>query len=84
MAGEREYLYRLLPARAGMVVDGPTPEESAVVRRHFEHLTRLAEENVVLLFGRTDGTGERTFGICVFRAEDATSDFQRAFKKRQP
>jgi uncharacterized protein YciI len=65
----REYLYRLRPTRIAMVTEGPTERESAVVRSHFAHLSRLADQNVVLLFGRTDAAAD-TFGICVFRAAD--------------
>jgi uncharacterized protein YciI len=64
-----DYLYRLLATRAEMLTEGPTEREGAVVRSHFAHLSRLADENVVLLFGRTDA-GADSFGVCVFRAED--------------
>ena len=64
-----EYVYVLHPTRIGMLTEGPTLRESAIVSRHAGYLHGLAEPGVVLHFGRTLEGDERTFGIVVFRAE---------------
>jgi uncharacterized protein YciI len=64
-----EYLYKIQPARVGMLPGGPTPEEAAIVSQHFDYLSRLADEAVVILAGRTLTTDEHSFGIVIFRAE---------------
>lgn len=65
----REYLYLLRPARLEMVTEGPTPEEEAIIARHFDYLKSLAERGVMVLFGRTQNKDADTFGIAIFRAE---------------
>lgn len=62
-----EWLYRIVPARAGMP-EAPTPEESAAVSAHFQYLVALHEQGVVRLAGRTQE--EATFGIVIFHAAD--------------
>jgi uncharacterized protein YciI len=64
-----EYLYRLVPTRAAMLTDGPTPEEDAAVEAHYARLQRLVAEGVVLLAGRTTQEDAATFGIVIFRAQ---------------
>ena len=64
-----EYLYKIQPARPEMLSDGPTPEEAAIVSRHFDYLSGLADRAVVVLAGRTMTTDRRSFGIIIFRAE---------------
>jgi uncharacterized protein YciI len=51
-----------------MLTEGPTERESAVERAHVAHLGRLADQDLVLVFGRSDA-GADTSGICVVRAE---------------
>jgi uncharacterized protein YciI len=65
----QQYLYRIQPARLGMLTDGPTERESEIVGEHFEYLQRLTAEGTVLMAGRTLNDDERTFGIVVFVAE---------------
>jgi len=65
-----EFLYRLEPARAGMVIEGPTARETEIVGAHFAYLESLTREGRVLLAGRTDTGDARVFGIVVFRAEN--------------
>jgi uncharacterized protein YciI len=63
-----QYLYRLQPSRADMLVTGLTPDEEAAVRAHFSYLETLTQRGVVLLAGRTLNSDEHTFGIVVFAA----------------
>ncbi len=63
-----QFLYRLVPTRPAMLVDGPTEREIGIIDAHFARLQRLAKEGVVLLAGRTLDTGPDTFGIVVFVA----------------
>ncbi len=65
-----QYLYRIVPRRLGMLTDGPTAEEAAIVDEHFAYLQRLTEAGVMLFVGRTLTVDEATFGIAVFRAAD--------------
>jgi uncharacterized protein YciI len=65
----QQYLYRIQPTRIGMLTEGPTEQETKVVREHFEHLQRLVADGTVLMAGRTLDADERTFGIVVFIAE---------------
>ena len=69
------FLYMLRATRLAMLTDGPTPEEEAVVARHFQHLQRLAEDGTVLHVGRTANDDEHTMGLVIFEApdEDAAS-----------
>ncbi len=64
-----QYLYRLLPTRIEMVTEGPTPEERAIVSEHFEHLSALTKQGVMLLVGRTQDDSPDTFGVAIFQAE---------------
>jgi uncharacterized protein YciI len=73
MAEGSEYLYKIQPVRLGMVSEGPTPEEAAIVARHFAYLKGLAEQGVVILAGRTQNADESTFGIVIFRASSETA-----------
>ena len=65
----RQFLYRIHPVRAGMLTAGPTEQEAAIVKEHFEHLQRLVASGTVLMAGRTLNADERTFGIVVLVAE---------------
>ena len=62
------YLYRIEPTRVAMLTDGPTEHEQAVVDRHFQYLSDLRSQGVVLLAGRTLNATDRDFGIVIFRA----------------
>lgn len=62
------YLYRIKPVRPGMLTEGPTEREADVIGAHFEYLSRLTEQGIVLMAGRTLTTDEATFGIVVFVA----------------
>jgi len=52
-----------------MLSEGPTSEEAVIVSLHFDYLSRLVDQAVVVLAGRTLTTDERSFGIIIFRAE---------------
>lgn len=69
----KQWLYLLKPSRLEMVTDGPTPEESETVSRHFAYLTDLTEKGVMILVGRTQNNDENTLGIAVFEAEDESA-----------
>lgn len=66
----QQWLYHLVPARLGMVTEGPTPEEAETVSRHFAYLAELTEQGVMILVGRTQNDDESTFGLAIFEAED--------------
>ena len=57
----------------GMVTDGPTPEEAETVSRHFAYLSKLTDEGVMVIVGRTQNNDENTFGIAIFEAEDESA-----------
>ncbi|HEX2501376.1 MAG TPA: YciI family protein [Methylomirabilota bacterium] len=63
-----EFLYRLQATRPAMLTEGLTPEERTAVTAHVAYLERLATAGVVLLFGRTQTSDEKTFGIVILRA----------------
>jgi uncharacterized protein len=63
-----QFLYRIQPARPGMLAEGPTGREVSIVNEHFEYLQKLVAEGVVFMAGRTQNIGERTFGIVIFEA----------------
>ena len=68
-----QFLYLLKPTRLGMVTEGPTPEETETVSRHFAYLTDLTEKGVMILVGRTQNNDENTLGIAIFEAEDESA-----------
>ena len=77
-----EYLYKIQPARAGMLSEGATPEESAIISQHFDYLSALTDRSVVVLAGRTLTNDERSFGIVIFRAE--SDDEARSIVENDP
>ncbi len=68
-----EWIYVLKVARLEMLTEGSTPEEDAVVARHFAYLKDLTEKGVMILVGRTQTADESTFGIAIFEAENQAS-----------
>jgi uncharacterized protein len=62
----------LRATRLGMLAEGPTPAEARTLERHFAHLSRLTDEGVLVLAGRTLAADETTMGIAVFRAASDT------------
>jgi uncharacterized protein YciI len=63
-----QFLYRIQPVRLGMLTEGPTEAEAAVINEHFEYLRQLVAEGVVFMAGRTLTVDEKTFGIVIFAA----------------
>ena len=51
-----------------MLTNGPTDDEASIVSAHFEYLTSLTKQGIVLVFGRTQNNDASTFGLCIFRA----------------
>lgn len=63
-----DFLYLIRPTRPEMLSDGMTEAEESAVAAHFTYLKTLADKGIVRLAGRTQETGERAFGIIVFKA----------------
>ena len=59
-----------------------TKEDHAAVGRHFERLKEATKLGQVILAGRTDEPGDKTFGLVVFEAAD--EEAARAFMKGDP
>lgn len=64
------YIYRLGPTRLQMVTESPTEAEGKILQEHFNYLSQLKKDGVVILFGRTDTADENTYGIVVYRSVD--------------
>src|SRR5262245_10508265 len=64
------HICRLTPGRPGMMTSGLTPDERRIVGEHFGYLTHAAERAQVLLFGRTQESGDATFGIILLNIAD--------------
>jgi len=69
----KQWIYLLKPSRLEMVTEGPTPEETQAVSRHFAYLKDLTEKGVMILMGRTQNNDENTLGIAIFEAEDESA-----------
>jgi uncharacterized protein YciI len=52
------------------------------VGRHFNHLKAATERGQVVLAGRTQEAGDKTFGLVIFTAADETA--ARAFMNSDP
>jgi len=77
-----EFLYKITPARMGMVTEAPTEAEAAIVNQHFDYLQSLTDKGMMLLFGRTQNSGAATFGIAIFRA--ASQEEARSIMSNDP
>lgn len=69
----KQWLYVLKPTRLEMLTEGPTPQESETVSRHFAHLQKLTKQGVMILVGRTQNADEHTMGLAIFEAEDESA-----------
>jgi uncharacterized protein YciI len=67
-----QFLYRIRPVRLAILVEGPTDAEVSIIGEHFAYLSKLVEDGVVLMVGRTLNTDARVFGIVVFVAPSET------------
>lgn len=59
------FLYKIQPARPGMLTDGSTPEEDLIISQHFDYLKELTDRGIVFLAGRTLNTDPSSFGIVI-------------------
>jgi uncharacterized protein YciI len=64
------YLYQLRAIRAGMLTEGPTDDESAILAEHFDYLMKLAAAGRLSLVGRTANNDESTFGLVIINSGD--------------
>ena len=67
MAPPEQFICFLKPAREGMP-EAPTPDEAAAAKAHFEYYTRLRDEGVLVLAGRTQEPPQ--VGVLIFEAPD--------------
>lgn len=77
-----QFIYVLKLTRLGLLTEGPTEAEGAVLQAHFEYLQSMLAEKKAVLFGRTQTTDESTFGIVIFRAENQQQ--AEAFMQNDP
>ena len=79
---QKEFIYvqRLVPR----LYDGETwtREDKTASDRHFVKFQEAAKSGQLILSGRTQEPGEKTFGIAIFRASDEAA--ARAFMKADP
>jgi uncharacterized protein len=79
----QQFLYCMRPVRLAMLVDGPTDQEVLILGEHFTYLSKLVEDGIVLMVGRTLSTDERSsFGIVVFAA--SSDEEARALMNSDP
>ncbi len=78
----RMYIYVLHLAPRFHDENAWTKEDHAIAQRHFERLKAAAEHGPVILAGRTEEPADKTFGIVIFEAPDATS--AREFMENDP
>jgi uncharacterized protein YciI len=64
-----QFLYKIQPTRVEMLREGLTEEEAEIIASHFEYLSDLREQDILILAGRTLNTDESSFGIVIFNAE---------------
>lgn len=65
-----QFIYKLLPTRADMLLDGMTDRENEVTASHFAYLEDLKEKGVLKLAGRTTNTDASGFGVVIFEAKN--------------
>ena len=70
----KQFIYLISPSRPTFASDA-TPDEIAIVGRHFGYLQQKLAEGQVILVGRTQD--EPPLGICIFEAEseEAAKEF---------
>jgi len=62
----QQFLYRIKPVRVAMLAEGPTDLEVSIIGEHFTYLSKLVDNGVVFMAGRTLNTDDNSFGIVVF------------------
>jgi uncharacterized protein YciI len=68
-ARKEQFIYTLRLVDKSMLEEGPSPEQSAIVARHFAYLQDLTAKGVMILVGRTQTIDAGTFGIAILEAE---------------
>ena len=68
-----QFLYTIRPKRVDMLTKGPTPDEASVLSQHTAYLSKLTEQGVVLLAGRTQNADDSSFGIVILQADSFDS-----------
>jgi len=69
MSETANFLYTTHATRETMVIDGPTPEEEAVLEKHFQYMKEMTAAGVVHLAGRTLNKEVKAFGLVVLHAD---------------
>jgi uncharacterized protein YciI len=59
-----------------------TKEDNAVLERHFARLQEATKSGQLILAGRTKESGDKTFGVAIFKAPDEAA--ARAFMQADP
>ena len=65
------WMYTLKPTRPAVKTEGPTPEEAAIVAKHWAHVQQLHAAGRLILAGRTLDLGDEGFATIIFRAQSA-------------
>lgn len=81
-APKKHFLYLLKLTPRLHAESGWTKPDEEAVGRHFRHLKAAAERGQVVLAGKTDEPGDKTFGLVIFEAEDEAA--ARAFMESDP
>jgi uncharacterized protein YciI len=68
-----EYIYIARQTRPDMLSGGLTTHEQQAMAEHSSYLKDLADQGVVILFGRTQTNDEDTFGLVILRANSEES-----------
>lgn len=66
---KKQYLYILRLRDSLEKGEKWTSAEELAVERHFERLEKLLEEGILIMAGRTQTMGEKTFGIVIIETE---------------
>lgn len=76
------WMYTLRTTRPAIKVEGPTPEETAIVARHWAHVQQLHAAGQLILAGRTLDLGSEGFATIIFHA--SSEDAARAIMEADP
>lgn len=79
---KRHYLYLLRLVPRLQSESGWTKADEETVGRHFQYLKAAVARGQVVLAGKTDEPGDRTFGLVVFEAADEKA--ARKFMEADP
>ena len=65
-----QFIYKLMPTRADMLIDGLTDRENEVTESHFAYLEDLKEKGMLKLAGRTTNMDASGFGVVILEAKN--------------